>query len=221
MNDFKLISKKNLTNDVYELVFECSNELKSISWQFITFMLPITKFARAYSILNQDKNNFSFIIKRLENGRWWSKEICDIEVWTILKWVWPVWKFLINDKTKNKLFIWTWTWIVPFYYQIKELVKEVDIWKNKLLIWNRTLKDLYYLDEFKKLENESFGFEVFLSQEEVDLYNYWRVGNYITKENVTKYDEFYICWNPEMIDDIILKLKNLWVDDWVIFTEKY
>lgn len=219
--NYKLISKENLTYDVFKMVFECEEDIKTIPGQFTTFLLPSTWFARAYSILNQEWNKFEYIIRRLENGRWWSKEICDKEVWTILKWVWSVWKFLLKDTFENKLFICTWTWLVPFYFQIKTLFENNFSWNYKLIIWNRKEEDLYYLDEFSKFKSEKFDYEVYLSQEENEKYNKWRVGDFIMQENVSKFKEFYICWNPLMIDEVILRLKEFWVEDDNIITEKY
>jgi ferredoxin-NADP reductase len=51
---FKLVEKKSLTFDVFELIFKTQENLNSIPGQFITFLLPKTKFARAYSILFQN-----------------------------------------------------------------------------------------------------------------------------------------------------------------------
>ena len=219
--DFELIKKNKLTQDVFELVFSCKDFKNSLPWQFITFMLPKTRFARAYSILKQDWENFYFIIKRLENWRWWSKEICDIDVWTVLKWTLPIWHFLVQENSKNKLFIWTWTWLVPLYFQIKYLLENNFRWKYKLILWNREERDLYYIDELNSLKCDNFDFEIYLSQENNNNFKYWRVWAFLTEENIKKFDEFYICWNPYMIDDAVSKLISLWVDKELIFMEKY
>ena len=219
--DFELIKKNKLTQDVFELVFSCKDFKNSLPWQFITFMLPKTRFARAYSILKQDWENFYFLIKRLENWRWWSKEICDIDVWTVLKWTLPIWHFLVQENSKNKLFIWTWTWLVPLYFQIKYLLENNFRWKYKLILWNREERDLYYIDELNSLKCDNFDFEIYLSQENNNNFKYWRVWAFLTEENIKKFDEFYICWNPEMVDDAVSKLISLWVDKELIFMEKY
>lgn len=219
--DFELIKKNKLTQDVFELVFSCKDFKNSLPWQFITFMLPKTRFARAYSILKQDWENFYFLIKRLENWRWWSKEICDIDVWTVLKWTLPIWHFLVQENSKNKLFIWTWTWLVPLYFQIKYLLENNFWWKYKLILWNREERDLYYIDELNSLKCDNFDFEIYLSQENNNNFKYWRVWAFLTEENIKKFDEFYICWNPYMIDDAVSKLISLWVDKELIFMEKY
>ncbi len=222
-NNFKLIQKENLTSDVFLLVYEVENDFEIIPGQFVTFMLPKTWFARAYSVLFKEWNKCYFIIKRLENGRWWSIEICDYHVWMILKWVWPTWRFVDSKKDNNKLFIGTWTWMVPLYYMIRDLL-EKWFWKNiKLILWNREEKDLYYIDQFNEFKNKypNFEFEIFLSHEEHNIYNNWRVTSFLIKENVSKFDEFYVCWNPYMVDDSIKILQNFWVNDENIIREKY
>jgi ferredoxin-NADP reductase len=40
LNSFKLIDKKTLTSDIYELVFQASEKFDFLSGQFITFILP-------------------------------------------------------------------------------------------------------------------------------------------------------------------------------------
>ena len=40
LNSFKLIGKKNLTSDVYEITIEASQKFDFLPGQFITFILP-------------------------------------------------------------------------------------------------------------------------------------------------------------------------------------
>ena len=218
-NKLILKEKEKLTSDVFKLSFSLENKKEAKEGQFINFLLP-ESWWRAYSILEQNWYNLSFIIKRVENGRWWSKEICDLELWTELKWVWPAGHFLLNNNTKNKLFIWTGAWLVPLYFMIKNINKDI---KSKLLFWVRTKKDLFYLKKLDKIKkiNPNFDYEVFLSKEETNEYNKWYVTNYLNKENIKDFWEFYICWAPAMIDDSSDILKNLWVDKKNIFFEKF
>lgn len=219
--NFTLISKTSLTNDVFELIYEADRDLNIIPGQFITFILPKTKFARAYSVLDKVWNKFYFIIKRVENGRWWSKEICDWEINTILKWVWPTGHFLDTKKINNKLFIWTWTWIVPLYFIINNLLENGFDKSIALVLWNRTSDDLYYLDKLSELKNKynNFEFHIYLSRQ--DLYNNWYVSNFLNNETCKTFDEFYICWNWNMVDDVSKKLGILWVWNENVFYEKF
>ena len=220
--NFKLIKKEKLTSDVFELTFENKEELEQKPGQFITFLLPKIWW-RAYSILENNKNNIKLIIKRLENWRWWSKFICDSEIWDILNWVWPAGHFILQENHKNKLFLWTWTWFVPLYNQIiSSIQKKLDI-KLKLIFWVRNFSDLFYIKELENLkkENKNFDFELFLSREKIDWINLGYITDFLVKENTENFEEFYICWMPDMIDSSIEKLKYLWILDENIFIEKY
>ncbi|MDD5770094.1 MAG: FAD-dependent oxidoreductase, partial [Candidatus Gracilibacteria bacterium] len=166
--NFKLISKKNLTQDVFELVFEVLDDFEIIAGQFITFLLPKTGFGRAYSVLNKDGKNIYFIIKRLENGRGGSREICDIEIGSILRGVGPAGHFINSKKEVSKLYIGTGTGIVPLYFMIKNLLENGFKKDLKIIIGNRVFNDLYYIDELNDLKDKysNFHFEFFLSREE-------------------------------------------------------
>lgn len=225
VKNFKLIEKKALTHDVFELVFETDEKFVIKSWQFITFLLDKIWW-RAYSILSLEKEKVSFIIKKreLENGwRWWSKFICELKIGETLKWVWPAGHFLLQENNKNKLFIWTGTWIVPLWNQINWSLKENIDYKSKLLFWLKTKDDVFYEEELKKLKekNKNFDYDICLSRENLDLYHKWYTVDLIDKNTIKEFEEFYICWAPAMIDSTIEKLKNLWVSEENIFFEKY
>lgn len=222
-NNFTLLSKQNLTSDVFLLVYEVLNDFEITPGQFITFMLPKTWFARAYSVLFKDWKKVYFIIKRLENWRWWSIEICDYDVWVVLKWVGPTGHFIDSKKENNKLFIGTWTWMVPLYFMIKALLENGFRKNIKLLLGNREEKDLYFIKEFSEFSQKysNFDFEVYLSREEKVWFQKWYVGDFLLQENIKKFEEYYICWNPNMVDEVVWKLTSHWVSNDNIFREKY
>lgn len=222
-NNFTLLSKKNLTSDVFELIYEVENDFDIVPWQFCTFMLPKTWFARAYSVLYKEWKKIYFIIKRLENGRWGSKEICDYEVWVVLRWVWPTGHFIDSKKDVSKLYIGTGTGMVPLYFLAKSLLEKWFQKNIKIILWNREEKDLYYIWEFQSMKEQypNFDFEVYLSREEVIWYNTWYVGDFLTPENREKFSEYYLCWNPNMVDEVEKKLSDGWVEKENIFREKY
>ncbi len=78
---FILQQKKQLTHNVYELVFASpGNEMGKVG-QYILFTLP-SGLKRAYSIALTDGTIFRFIIKGIlpeHGGRGGSKEITDLE----------------------------------------------------------------------------------------------------------------------------------------------
>lgn len=224
MQKYTLESIKNLTYNVFELEFIWENEINVIPWQFITFMIDWI-WARAYSILEKNEKKLKFIIKKLEIEewwRWWSKFLCELNSWVELKWIWASWHFILQKNSENKLFLWTWTWLVPLYFQIKSWLEEWRKEKMKLVFWVRTKKDIFYLEELNSLKEKylNFDFEIYLSNEESEEFKNW----YITKELEIldkTYKEIYLCGNPNMIDSAReILLKNDFLKE-NIFEEKY
>jgi len=235
IQQFKLIEKINLTHNVLEMVFEWEKELEMKPWQFITFLLDKIWW-RAYSILKVRWNKIVLIIKKRELDEWWrgwSKLICELNIWDELKWVWPAGHFSVKETNKNKLFIWTGTWLVPLYNMIvSELEKKKDF-KIKLIFWLRNKEDIFYMKELDKLKEiySNFEYHMYISRVK-DLHefklkhtgnviNSWYTTNYLTKENIKKFKEVYICWAPKMIESVIDKLNKLNFNENNIFFEKY
>jgi len=225
IRDFTLKSKKNLNDNVYELIYEVDWLDKMKNWQFVTFLIDKI-WGRAYSILEQWENYIKLIIRKWElneSWRWWSKYLCEQNIWEKLKWVWVSGHFLLKENNKNKIFIWTWTWIVPLINQINWSILLKQNSKLKLIFWVRYIKDFFYLDEIKKLKEnyKNFDFILFSSKEEETWINKWYVYDYLNYENIKDYEEFYICWNEKMLNSSIEKLKYLNVNETNIFYEKY
>ena len=235
MNKFKIIKKQEIAPKIYEITFESEKELEMKPGQFITFILPKIGW-RAYSILKLEKNIVTLIIKKreLEDGwRWWSKYICEREVWDELNWVGPSGHFVLRENNKNKLFIWTWTWFVPLYNMIvASLEKKMDC-KIFFTFWVKTRKDLFYLEELKELKKKfnNFDFAIYISREK-DILDFelehidtrifsGYTTNYLTPYNIRNCEEVYICWAPAMIESTQKKLEKIWFKKENIFFEKF
>lgn len=222
---FELLSKNKLTNDIYEMEFNWDKEIKFLNWQFITFLLPKIWW-RAYSILKNDWKKIVLIIKKREKidwWRWWSKFICELEIWDVLKWVWPAWDFTLKKNNNNKLFLWTWTWFVPLYNQIKWALQNKLTWKICFIFWVRNLSDVFYENKLKFLKTNfsNFDYKIYLSRENKQMYNYWYITQFLTQKNIKNFEEFYICWTKTMIDGSKNILNKHNVVNEKIFTEKY
>lgn len=233
---FELISKKNLTQNVLKMVFKAEKKIEMRPWQFITFLIDKI-WGRAYSILKLKWKKITLIIKKRELSewwRWWSKLICELNIWDSLKWIWPAWHFLLRTNNHNKLFIWTWTWLVPLYNMIKYELKNNSNTKVTFIFWVRLQEDIFYLDKLNilKSKNPNFDFRIYISrvkdlyifntQHEWSVINSWYTTNYLTNEHLLDFNEVYICWAPTMIESTIEKLEKLHFKDWEnIFHEKY
>jgi len=224
LKQFTLTETKLLTHDVYEMSFKTEDPIDMDYGQFVTFILPGI-WGRSYSVLEVEENTIKLIIKKVElsdSGRGWSIFICDSQVWDTLQWVGPAGHFILQKNDKNKLFIGTGTGLVPLYNQIL-WINELGLnSKTKMLFWVRREDDLFYIDELNNLaEKDNFSYEVYTSREKVWDYREGYVTLYLTEENVKDFEEFYICGMPAMVDACIEKLRELWISEESIFSEKY
>ena len=225
IKEFKIIKKIKLTSSIFEIHYKFNELSKMKPWQFITFILPKIWW-RAYSILKQSENEIVLIIKRVKKEewwRWWSILLCDAKIWDKFNWVWPAGHFVLKEKDNNKLFIWTWTGLVPLYNQIVSWLERWDKSQYKLLFWSRKIQDLFYTEKFQKLseKHSNFSYELFLSREDIEWINNWYVTDFLKKENTDNFSEFYICGTPNMIESAIEKLEIHWISKTNIFSEKY
>lgn len=220
---FTLKEKKKLTEDVFLLSYEKEGDsFLPLCGQFMTFLLEKSG-GKAYSILHSDGKNFDFIVKRLENGRGGSKEMCDAPIGKKHRVVGPAGHFILKETDKNKLFLGTGTGVVPLYFQSLWILKKWLHCQSKIIFWLREEKDIFLLNELQELKNKNntFDFEIFLSREENTKYNTGRITNFLTPENIKNFEEFYICWNPAMIESVEEKLFEMGIKKEQIFTEKY
>ena len=224
MKQFTITKNDKLTHDVFEIHFKTEEPISMNYGQFVTFILPEIG-GRSYSVLEENGTTIKLIIKKVEledSGRWGSIFICDSKVWDTLQGVGPAGHFVLQKNNKNKLFIGTGTGLVPLYNQAVWAVEEKLECSMKFLFGVRRENDLFYIDELNSLsENDNFSYQVYTSREQVWDYEEGYVTKYLSKENVAQFEEFYICWMPAMVDACEEKLKELWISEESIFSEKY
>ena len=222
LNKLSLSKITKLTHDVHELIFVSELDFDFIPGQFLTFILP-SGLRRAYSIVYKNWNRLSFIIKKLENWRWWSRELCDLQQGEEISYMWPIWDFILNSLDVNKLFLWTWTGFAPLFCQFKKALENWAKEKIKFIFWVRYKNDLFYELELKNLKNEytNFDYLLYLSREDTFQYRKWYVSNFLTRESVAQFSEFYVCWRVQMIQDSRIRLDSLWIEKDRIFFEQY
>ena len=220
---YQLIKNKQLTPDIFELTFTCTDKLEILAGHFIIFHLQKTWLKRAYSVVDNKDNYIVFIVKRIENWAWWSKEICELKVWSVILWTWVLGNFLLKNSNDNKLFIATWSWFAPIYYQVKTILKTNTKRKIHFIYWEKKHENLFYLEYLREFEEKynNFTFSVYLSREENTNYNHWYVTKYLTKDNINNFQEFYICWQPPMVKDARKLLSELNIEKSKIFFEQY
>jgi len=211
----KVINRQMLTENVIEITIETYQEVKVIPGQWALFMFQDQEgpFQRAYSIVDRDTDNektmLIFAIKLSEDGRGASvlKKI-SIGDEVMIKWVF--WHFILQDTQFPKVFIWTWAGIAPVLNMAKYCTTEKWLFFS---VSNK--KDLFYEDRIKKIHG--LGHEIYVSRESLPGYQSWRMD--FTKKHFDLNTEFYICWRPEVINDIIEKLTFLGFKR--IYSEKF
>lgn len=221
---FTLVSKKKLTHDVYELVYSCSEfqEKTMIPGQYVLFHL-LPWLNRAYSIASYRDQNFTLIVKRIPDGKW-SPIICDAPIGTIFSGMLPLGHFTLRDTSVSKCFIGTWTGFAPLYCQMLGCMKKELFPANLVFVfWVRELQDVFYSSEIQELgfHFQSFEYKNYLSREEKEGYVRWYVTDWIIPENISNYEEFYLCGSPAMVKNAREKLEAIGVGKEKIFWEQF
>ncbi len=227
MMNVELIEKHSLTHDVFELHYKLPETKTMLAGQFITFILAGI-WGRSYSILELIWDRAVLVIKRWSTnhgGRWGSIALCDAQVWDTFQVVGPAGHFLLQETSNNKLFLWTWTGLVPLYNQILIWLQKWTGEKYQLVFWVRYLTDMLYLEKFEKLKSlypQTFYYHLVVSRDEWEwIIKKWYVSDFLSQKVVSDYSEYYLCGAPEMIESCQERLKTLWVDEENIFFEKY
>lgn len=210
--DFIVDSKIYLTDDVIEIIFLCKRDLEIQSWQFCNLLFKKwkNKISRSYSIAKYVDNKLTFLIKLTKDGKW-AKELRKLKLWDKVNAIWPYWDFVIQNTSKKKIFIATWTGLSPIFNMM------LHSWEieKELHFWVRNEKDLFYVNMLKNIPNLKIF--IYLSWEEIEWYIYWRVN--IDSINVWKNDEVYICWNKKLVEQTVDTLKNKQIES--VYSEKF
>ena len=87
----------------------------------------------------------------------------------------------------------------------------------------RELQDVFYTDEIEKIGEQCkiLEYRPYLSREESIGYSHGYVVDWIIPENISNYQEFYICGSPAMVKSAREKLEALGVGNERIFFEQF
>ncbi len=221
---FTLISKKELTHDVYELIYTCSDLIGDLPkpGQYVMFQLA-PWLNRSYSLSAFTQDTFTLVIKRIPDGKG-SPIICDATIGSTFTGMIPLWHFTLHDTNVSKCFIGTGTGFAPLYCQLVGMLEKQIIKTNVAFVFGvREAKDIFYLDEIREIgaKFDNFDYQSYLSRESIDGYQAGYVIDWITPENISKYQEFYICGSPAMVKSAREKLEALGVVWDQIFFEQF
>ncbi len=209
----KIMKKSFVTKDVIHLSISWETLWKCSPWQYLSLIFNDMDgdFSRSYSIVSYENNQIELYIKIKAEGRA-GIILKKLQVWDILQISWVYGDFILKNTSLAKVFIATGTWIAPI---ICMLLHSDYSKKNILYFWVSKKEDIFWLEKISQIKN--LELHIFLSQEKVKWYSYWRVN--LSEWKFEKNTEFYICWNPNMVEDISKKLRESWYT--YIFSEKF
>lgn len=223
-----LAEKKQLTHDVYELIYTSTNTPSIIPGHFLLCETDPAnpKLRRSYSISNFQEWNIHFIIKVLLNGKGGSRAICHQEIGHIMQVWWPMGTFVLPTLATEKLiFIGTGTGFAPLYFQAKHILESSPNTSLHFIFGVREERDLFYREIFWEWSNKypNFSYQFCISQGDGTIYFRWRVTEYLrnTQGIIDKETLYSICGSPAMVQDVreILSVSGIEKDN--IFFEQY
>lgn len=199
---WEVVNYNMLTEDVLEIWLKINSKIEVKKWQYAILLLKDfdSEFSRAYSIVDYSNNILTFWIKVKDIWRGW-RLLKSTKIWDIIKIKWIYWDFILQDTTNPKVFIATWTWLSPIINMLSFPLKSDN---NYLFFWVQTKSDLFYMDKINNIKWVQTN--VYLSREEVEWYNFWRMD--LSKFEFEKNSEFYICWNPALVNSSKEYLEN-------------
>lgn len=230
---FALTAKKQLTHDVYELIYNCPDLLKEppLPGQYVMFQLA-PGLNRSYSLASFEWDIFTLIIKRIPDGKW-SPMICDALIGAVFQGILPLGHFTLQDTLRSKCFIGTGTGFAPLYAQMLGAGNSQDQNRKMAFIYGvRNFQDSFYEAEIQELGKSfnHFKYAQYFSRELefptilsdtaiIRLSGY--VTDWINPNNIEMYEEFYVCGSPAMVKSAREKLASLWIEKEQIFWEQF
>jgi len=213
----RLLSKKNLTSDVIEFVFQSEPEFPFKPGQFISIVVPGCgpggrDLRRAYSIASapeltaDGRSVFELCVKLVEGGPG-TTYLNELGIGESMTGMAPFGDFVYKPKSgKHAIFVATGTGIAPFRSMVlSKVYTENKPASARLLFGARAECDLLYTEELVKLLGPG-SFIQALSRPAADWCGFkGRVTDWL-RQNEGLIDwantDFYLCGNGAMIDEV-------------------
>ena len=225
-----IVEKMHLTASIilakFKLVLPL--EFDFIAGQFISLKVTDTKF-RAYSICSNPsiKNEISLLIAVGHKGLG-SDFIKNVQIGSQVEFIGPSGRFFLPRNLDNDLvFIATGTGIAPFISMFYKLNEQSFYKKIKLFFGVRTDEDLMFKNIFDSLQNNlDFEYEYCLSKPSANFKGKkGRVTKYlnayINSKNVQNNNDYLICGNPNMVEEVSQLLLKANIPQEKIHFEKF
>ena len=223
--------KRDLTKDIYEIDIEVETPFQFEAGQFVTFKVIDCEgkpLLRSYSIVSSPKNLpvLTFCIQKVPQGKC-SCLLYDLPLNSEIEFLGPFGQFLFqkDSAAKDLYFIVTNTGIAPCMAMFDMYLKSNPNKNFHLYFGLRHEKDIYYTDilDLYQRNYPNFDYMICFSHPEKNTEGFHgRVTQKVEEMAFTPSDEFYVCGNPNMVNDVqnILKEKKHISPDH-IFIEKY
>ena len=200
----KLQEKTQIANQILELRFTQSADLKFSPGQFVQFCLPTAEnkiAVRSYSLASLPNDPYlEFCVKLIPEGLG-STFFANLEIGAEANTRGPFGRFVLPEKIGSRQFIATGVGLAPIYPLIKyDLATNQNSYPIHLLFGVRAETDVFWLDRLDTLvQNYSnFSYTLTLSQPTENWAG--ERGRVTAKLNSSMIaDKYYICGNPEMI----------------------
>lgn len=231
----KLLHKRPLTYDIIELRIELlePNTIDFVAGQYVQLESEEydghDRVMRAYSMSSppSDKNHIELMIRKVPSG------ICTTWVFEHLKeeqevtFSGPYGKFRISNTDAEIIFIAGGSGMAPIWGMLRDLKENGNTRKATYFFGALTQKDLFFVDELTKLQQEVswFRFVPALSKEPEG--SDWKGERGLITEVVARYmpdcskNEGYLCGSPGMIDACIKVLTEAGMTEDRIFYDKF
>ena len=223
-----LLQKKQLTHDIYELIYRCETEIIILPGQFLLCETDATnsKLRRSYSVSNYQKWNIHFIIKELTSGKGGSKAICHQKKGHTMQVWWPIGTFVLPTVMREKLiFIGTGTGFAPLYFQAKHILESSPNTSLHFIFGVREERGLFYQELLWEWSEKypHFFYQFCLSQWKREGCFQWRVTEYLKNhtELLDRESLYSICGSPAMVNDVREMLSDANIEKDHIFFEQY
>ena len=216
------------------LVFQIDEKISFHEWQFMMIECNLhgRTIKRAYSISTtnkqlQEKWEIGFIVKKA--SEWWMSKyfVDDIEIWDSITTTWPFWHMTNPHTSFNYLLISIWSWLWPVYAHYTNIVHETSKYAKLVNLWGNR----FYWNILPEIENnflsktDNIKNHFYLSKEPnlPNWYKKWYIQDSLDEaiDYLWTDIQVFICGKPDMVDDIIIKLEELWVEKWKMQFEKY
>lgn len=200
-----------------QLELQEPHRIEFLAGQYILLEIPTSPRKRQYSITSAPRLNHAIqlLVEIVENGQA-SEYMEKIPIGEQVSFWAPAGEFVIKDDVQNStdplVFVGTGSGLAPLRSMILDQLRTKETKRQIKLHWGmREARDLFWLDYFEELRRNytNFSYDITLSQPPEG----WtlckgRVTNCLSVHELLPNAHYYICGNPNMIEDSMKVLKE-------------